>query len=52
LLANHGFDPSEADPRFHQQMVYAIASRTMQMFEVEQTCPSPPRITPEYQHVG
>src|SRR5258708_17330064 len=34
LLANNGFDPSEADPRFHQQMVYAIASRTIQMFEV------------------
>src|SRR5262249_28588218 len=34
LLANNGFDPSEADPRFHQQMVYAIASRTIHMFEV------------------
>jgi hypothetical protein len=34
LLANHGLDPSEGDPRFHQQMVYAIASRTIQMFEV------------------
>jgi hypothetical protein len=34
LLANNGFDPSEADPRFHQQMVYAIAARTIQMFEV------------------
>ena len=34
LLANDGFDPSEADPRFHQQMVYAIAARTIQMFEV------------------
>jgi len=34
LLANDGFDASEADPRFHQQMVYAIASRTIQMFEV------------------
>jgi hypothetical protein len=34
LLANDGFDPSEADPRFHQQMVYAIASRTIQMFEI------------------
>jgi hypothetical protein len=34
LLANDGFDPSESDPRFHQQMVYAIASRTIQMFEV------------------
>jgi len=34
LLANDGLDPTEADPRFHQQMVYAIASRTVQMFEV------------------
>ena len=34
LLANDGFDPSESDPRFHQQMVYAIASRTIRMFEV------------------
>ena len=34
LLANDGFDPSESDPRFHQQMVYAIASRVIQMFEV------------------
>ena len=25
LLANDGLDPSESDPRFHQQMVYAIA---------------------------
>src|SRR5262249_49396419 len=33
LLANDGLDPSESDPRFHQQMVYAIASRTIQMFE-------------------
>jgi hypothetical protein len=34
LLANDGLNPSEADPRFHQQMVYAIASRTVHMFEV------------------
>ena len=34
LLANDGLDPSESDPRFHQQMVYAIAARTIQMFEV------------------
>lgn len=33
LLTNDGLDPSESDPRFHQQMVYAIASRTIQMFE-------------------
>jgi hypothetical protein len=34
LLPNDGLNPTEADPRFHQQMVYAIASRTIQMFEV------------------
>ena len=34
LLANDGFDPSESEPRFHQQMVYAVACRTIQMFEV------------------
>jgi hypothetical protein len=34
LLARDGLDPSESDPRFHQQMVYAVASQTIQMFEV------------------
>jgi hypothetical protein len=34
LLVNDGLDPSQSDPRFHQQMVYAIASRTIQMFEM------------------
>jgi hypothetical protein len=34
LLANDGLDPTESDPRFHQQMVYAIAARTIRMFEV------------------
>lgn len=34
LLANDGFDPTESDPRFHQQMVYAIAYRTIRMFEI------------------
>ncbi|MFO1162952.1 MAG: peptidase M4 [Reyranellaceae bacterium] len=33
LLVSDGLNPSESDPRFHQQMVYAIASRTIQMFE-------------------
>ncbi|GEM_PF-574833 len=32
LMAN-GLEPSESDPRFHQQMVYAIASDTIQRFE-------------------
>jgi hypothetical protein len=34
LLARDGLDPSESDPRFHQQMVYAVACRTIEMFEV------------------
>jgi hypothetical protein len=33
LLMTHGLLPSEADPRFHQQMVYAVASETLQRFE-------------------
>jgi len=33
LLAEAGLDPSESDPRFHQQMVYAVASETVEKFE-------------------
>jgi subtilisin family serine protease len=33
LIAAHGLAPSEADPRFHQQMVYAVAMRTIGAFE-------------------
>ena len=33
LLIGNGLPPSEADPRFHQQMVYAVASETLQRFE-------------------
>ena len=29
-----GLDPTETDPRFHQQMVYAVASETLQRFEI------------------
>jgi hypothetical protein len=32
LIAN-GLPPSETDPRFHQQMVYAVASETIRRFE-------------------
>jgi hypothetical protein len=28
-----GLEPSESDPRFHQQMVYAVACETLQRFE-------------------
>ena len=33
ILIRGGIDPSESDPRFHQQMVYAIAAETLQRFE-------------------
>jgi hypothetical protein len=33
LLVSGGLAPSETDPRFHQQMVYAVASETLQRFE-------------------
>lgn len=33
LLATDGLPPSEADPQFHQQMVYAVAMRTIAHFE-------------------
>lgn len=33
LLAQDGLPPSERDPRFHQQMVYAVASSLLENFE-------------------
>lgn len=33
VLIRGGLDPAEADPRFHQQMVYAVVSDTIQKFE-------------------
>ena len=33
LLATNGLAPSEGDPQFHQQMVYAVAMNTIQHFE-------------------
>jgi len=33
LLISSGLSPTESDPRFHQQMVYAVASETIQNFE-------------------
>lgn len=32
-LAQDGLDPSEGDPRFHQQMVYAVTMLTIRNFE-------------------
>jgi hypothetical protein len=34
ILLNDGLEPTESDPRFHQQMVYAVASETLERFEV------------------
>ena len=33
LLIKGGLPPTESDPRFHQQMVYAVANETLQRFE-------------------
>ena len=33
LLASDGLAPNAGDPRFHQQMVYAVAMRTIRNFE-------------------
>ena len=33
ILMQGGLEPSEADPRFHQQMVYAVAMRTLENFD-------------------
>lgn len=33
LMAQNGLPPSEGDPQFHQQMVYAVAMSTIQHFE-------------------
>lgn len=33
ILMQGGLDPSESDPRFHQQMVYAVTSKVLENFE-------------------
>jgi len=33
VLLDGGLDPSETNPQFHQQMVYAVASETIRRFE-------------------
>lgn len=33
VVARDGLEPSEGDPRFHQQMVYAVAMKTIKHFE-------------------
>jgi len=34
LLMQGGLDPTEGDPRFHQQMVYAVAMKVIENFEL------------------
>ncbi|HSH83146.1 MAG TPA: hypothetical protein VLA19_31825 [Herpetosiphonaceae bacterium] len=33
ILMQGGLDPSESDPRFHQQMIYAVAMKTVENFD-------------------
>src|SRR5687767_11121215 len=33
ILMQGGLEPSESDPRFHQQMVYAVAMKTLENFD-------------------
>src|SRR4051812_21612876 len=33
VLHNRGLEPSESDPKFHQQMVYAVAMKVIENFE-------------------
>jgi hypothetical protein len=33
ILAQHGIAPTEGNPQFHQQMVYAVAMKTVEHFE-------------------
>lgn len=33
ILVANGISPTESDPRFHQQMLYAVASDTIEQFE-------------------
>jgi len=33
ILMRGGLDPTESDPRFHQQMVYAVAAKVIENFE-------------------
>jgi hypothetical protein len=50
LLATDGLQPSESDPRFHQQMCYAVAMKTIEHFERalgRKALWSPHRYTPQ-----
>ena len=49
LLASDGLAPNSGDPRFHQQMVYAVAMRTIRNFELAlgRTALWAPKIDPD-----
>src|SRR5919106_6212831 len=34
ILMQNGLDPTESDPRFHQQMVYAVAMKVLENFDI------------------
>lgn len=34
ILMQHGLEPTESDPRFHQQMVYAVAMKVLENFDI------------------
>lgn len=34
ILMQNGLEPTESDPRFHQQMVYAVAMKVLENFDV------------------
>jgi hypothetical protein len=33
IAMQHGLEPAESDPQFHQQMVYAVTMRTLEQFD-------------------
>ena len=57
VLIRGGLDPTESDPRFHQQMVYAVVSETIRRFEfalgrkVKWRRPSGPKTDPYRRHL-
>lgn len=54
VLAQHGLDPSESNPKFHQQMIYAVVMTTIRNFEKalgRKVLWSTRRVnSPEYEH--
>ncbi|MEZ2127643.1 MULTISPECIES: hypothetical protein [unclassified Sinorhizobium] len=54
LLAQDGLAPSEGDPRFHQQMVFAVAMKTIKTFEraLGRRVFWAPRFVPKSQRTG